>query len=204
MSFAVADLIQGAVIASHLFLQENLPGCFLKMQGELVDISKHGHACIGQASPARHLDHKAASGVLHYVARVDGQRGEAEDRVAGFVHSKVNQRAEGVPGSAMVHVRHDGAQVRKLCLLHLQTADRFLRRCVAACVTSSCTADGCTQLIVYMSSAIFCEHTRFRTARGGGGRSYRSVAFFTPPAPPCSGQGPPWVLDLTSPVAVLQ
>ena len=80
-------------MASHLFLQENLPGCFLKMQGELVDISKHGHARIGQASPARHLDDKAASGVLHYVASVDGQRGEAEDRLAGLVHSKVHQRA---------------------------------------------------------------------------------------------------------------
>lgn len=41
-----------------------------------------------------------------------------EDGVAGAISCKVHQRAKGVPRPPVVHVAHDGAQVRKLRLLH--------------------------------------------------------------------------------------
>ena len=69
--------------------------------------------------PAGHLHDQAAAGVLHDVASVDGQRGQAEDGVARLIRSKIDQRAERVACSPVVHVGHHCAQVRKLRLLHL-------------------------------------------------------------------------------------
>ena len=76
--------------------------------------------------PAGHLHDKAAAGVLHDVARVDGQRRQAEDGVPRLICRKIDERAKGVPCSPVVHVGHHRAQVRELRLLHLFAAPPHL------------------------------------------------------------------------------
>jgi hypothetical protein len=95
--------------------------CRLLLQlgrGQLVHIPKDGDPRVGQPRPPRHLHHHAAARVLQQVARLDGQRGQAEDGVPRTVGRKVDQRAKGVARPPVVHVGHDGAEVRKLSLLH--------------------------------------------------------------------------------------
>lgn len=103
----------------HLLVEEDIAGRLLQVLGQLVDIAEDGDARVGQAGPAGHLHDQAAARVLHNVARVDRQRGQAEYGVARLVRRKVHQRAKGVPRPPVVHPRHHRAQVRKLRLLHL-------------------------------------------------------------------------------------
>ena len=102
-------------------MKEDVARRLLQVLGKLIDVAKDGDTRVGKAGPAGHLHHQAAARILHDVARVDGQRGEAEYGVARLIRRKVHQRAEGVPRSPVVHPRHHRAQVRKLRLLHLRT-----------------------------------------------------------------------------------
>ncbi len=99
----------------------HLASCALHLRRELVDITEDGHAGVGEACPAGHLDDHGAAGVCQDVAGVDGQGAEAEDGLAGPIAGKVHQRAKGVPRPPMVHGAHHRAQVCICGLLHLVT-----------------------------------------------------------------------------------
>ena len=90
----------------------------LHLLGQRVDVAKDGDARVGEPRPPRHLHHQAAPRVLQDVARLDGERREAEDGVPSAVGGKVDEGTKGVPRAAVVHPAHDRAQVRKLRLLH--------------------------------------------------------------------------------------
>lgn len=93
----------------------------MHVRRQLIHIPKDGHPGIGHASPAGHLNHQGTSGVLHDVASVDGQGGQAEEWATRPIRCKVHYGAEGVASPSVVHVGHDGAQVSVLGQLHLDS-----------------------------------------------------------------------------------
>jgi hypothetical protein len=97
----------------------------LHVQWQLVHVTKDGHPRISQPRPPRHLHHQGAARVLNQVARVDGQRAEAEDRQPGPITGKVHQGAEGVAGAPAAR---DAAR-REACLCGHMSAMHVLYMC---------------------------------------------------------------------------
>lgn len=69
---SLAMLVQGGYLSSGL----------MHVRRQLIHVSKDGDPGVGHASPAGHLNHQRASGVLHDVACVDSQGGQAEEGAA--------------------------------------------------------------------------------------------------------------------------
>ena len=121
-----------------------------------------------------------------------GLAGLPEHRVPRAVCRKVDERAKGVAGAAVVHVAHHGAQVRKLRLLHKVAHCRRRAREKAA---ARRTTVGHTPAITAAAAAAAAVNARTPSAGRGRHIKCTAAACWLLPAASCAasrhGHAPP-------------